>query len=104
VLSSILKTEAFAIVQIEAMSCGKPIISTMIEGSGVHWVNKNRESGIIVPISDDKAIANAIITLSRNIETYDLMAEGALMRYKKLFTRDNMVAKCLQLYNNILAT
>lgn len=29
-LSSIIKTEAFAIVQIEAMSCGKPVVSTQI--------------------------------------------------------------------------
>lgn len=38
-LSSIWKTEAFAIVQVEAMSCGKPVVATKISGSGVSWVN-----------------------------------------------------------------
>jgi len=101
-LSSIWKTEAFAIVQIEAMSCGKPIISTVIQGSGVHWVNKNDISGLTVPICNDEAIANAVKKLSENIEKYSSLAEGSLNRYETLFTRDNMVAKCLQLYNNIL--
>lgn len=36
-LSSVWKTEAFGLVQIEAMSCGKPVVATNIEGSGVPW-------------------------------------------------------------------
>lgn len=102
VLSSIWKTEAFAIVQIEAMSCGKPIISTAIEGSGVSWVNRHNVSGITVPICDDKAIAEAIETLNNNSDFYNSMSIGSLDRYENLFKRDNMVAVCLQLYNNIL--
>ena len=47
-LSSILKTEAFGIVQIEAMSCGKPVIAMNIPESGVSWVNISSFSGINV--------------------------------------------------------
>lgn len=59
-LSSIMKTEAFGIVQIEAMSLGVPVVSTSIPGSGVSWVNKNWESGRVVPPQNEVALAIAI--------------------------------------------
>lgn len=102
VLSSIWKTEAFAIVQIEAMSCAKPIISTDIDGSGVSWVNKNDVSGIVIPTCDDKAIADSIKLLNYNDKLYERLSKSSVKRYENLFTRDCMVDKCLQLYNNIL--
>lgn len=102
VLSSILKTEAFAIVQIEAMSCAKPIISTDIEASGVSWVNKNNVSGINVPVCDEKAIADALIKLSTDHVFYDRISKSSLERYETLFTRNSMVVRCMCLYDNVL--
>ena len=55
VLSSTTKAEAFGIVQIEAMSCGLPVVSTRIPASGVAWVNKDGESGITVPPNFDSS-------------------------------------------------
>lgn len=102
VLSSILKTEAFAIVQIEAMSCAKPIISTAIEGSGVSWVNENEVSGLVVPICDEKSIAEAIKCLKVDSDYYNQLAQNSFNRYESLFTRDFMINKCFLLYKNIL--
>ena len=45
VLTSTMKTEAFGIVQIEAMSCHKPVVATRIPHSGVAWVNEDGVSG-----------------------------------------------------------
>lgn len=101
-LSSILKTEAFAIVQIEAMSCAKPVISTHIPGSGVSWVNAEGQSGLVVEIENFKALANAIHTIITNKEYYDQLSKGSLDRYQRFFTREKMVDKSLKIYDKLL--
>ncbi len=102
-LSSILKTEAFAIVQIEAMSCAKPIISTRIPSSGVSWVNADGYSGLVVDVEDPMAIAQAIRTVTQNKDTYEHLSAGSFNRYESLFTRDKMVNKCLDIYERVLS-
>lgn len=100
-LSSVAKTEAFAIVQIEAMSCAKPVISTRIPGSGVDWVNADGESGLIVEMANPEALAQAIQALTSNSATYERLAAGSFSRYQALFTREKMVDKCLKLYDKL---
>ncbi|MBP1617320.1 MAG: lipopolysaccharide biosynthesis glycosyltransferase [Bacteroidetes bacterium] len=101
-LSSIWKTEAFAIVQIEAMSCAKPLISTRISGSGVSWVNAHNESGLTVPVEDEKALAEAITSILSDDDKYNQLSKGAKNRYLSLFTQEKMVDKCLKSYENML--
>ena len=101
-LSSIMKTEAFAIVQIEAMSCGKPVVSCNIEGSGVPWVNKNGESGLVVEPENGKALADAIRKIITDSVLYQQLSQGARQRFTELFTEDKMIDKCLELYHKVL--
>lgn len=101
-LSSVQKTEAFGIVQIEAMSCGKPVVATKIPHSGVSWVNAHEESGINVMPGDAYALAKAIESIAENGAAYDRYSEGALNRYKKLFTKEKMIAKCKELYDGLM--
>ena len=102
-LSSILKTEAFAIVQIEAMAYGKPIVSTKIPESGVSWVNKDGVSGLTVDICDEHALADAFKQIFGKEDVYKNLSNGSKNRYLEHFTRQKMVDKCLQIYNKILA-
>lgn len=95
VLSSVMKTEAFGIVQIEAMSCGKPVVATRIPGSGTSWVNEDGVSGINVEVGDAKAIADAVLAIDRDYEHY---SEGALGRYERMFTFSGMIERCAELY------
>lgn len=97
-LSSVQKTEAFGIVQLEAMSCGKPVVATCIPHSGVSWVNAHGESGLNVPPADAKALAEAIRTLTQNEAVYRRYCEGALQRYHSLFTRERNLDKLLNIY------
>jgi rhamnosyl/mannosyltransferase len=97
-----MKTEAFAIVQIEAMSCGKPVVSCNIEGSGVPWVNKDGESGLVVEPENGKALADAISRITTNTALYQKLSQGARQRFAELFTEDKMIGRCLELYQHVL--
>jgi rhamnosyl/mannosyltransferase len=100
-LPSIAKSEAFGIVQIEAMSFGKPIISTQIEGSGVDWVNKNMESGVTVPIKNSEKIAEAIKDIMLTKERYNKFSKKSKERFLTNFTHSIMINKTINLYDSL---
>lgn len=97
-LSSIQKTEAFGIVQIEAMSCGKPVIATNIPESGVSWVNAHGVSGLNVAPGDPEGLAQAIKTITESETVYKAYCAGAKQRYLEWFTKERMIEKCLNIY------
>lgn len=77
VLPSISKAEAFAIVQIEAMTFGKPVINTRID-SGVPYVSKDGVTGITVPPQDTKALRDAMRQLGENTALRERYSENAI--------------------------
>ena len=98
VMSSTMKTEAFGIVQIEAMACGKPVVATEIPGSGVSWVNADGVSGRNVPPGDAQALADAIQAVAQEKDKY---GKAARERYLDLFTTNRMIFKMKQLYERV---
>lgn len=102
-LSSILKTEAYAIVQVEAMSAGKPIVATTIEGSGVSWVNKHGVSGLNVKPRSSAELANAIRTICEDEDLYRIYSLGAKDRFRRFFTLDAMTDGLIAHYNKLLS-
>lgn len=103
-LSSVQKTEAFGIVQIEAMSCGKPVVATKIPQSGVAWVNAHEVSGLNVEPGDAEALAKAIEKATNSETDYQRYAAGAEKRYKELFTKEKMIDTCLKIYSTLWNT
>ncbi len=92
VMPSLNSTEAFGLVQVEAMSCGTPVIATDLPG--VRVPVQMSGMGRIVPIADAGAIAQAILDILAEPERYrgnqaeiahkyspDVIAAG----YEKLF-------------------
>ncbi|WP_457564751.1 glycosyltransferase [Caminibacter sp.] len=102
VLPSIEKSEAFGIVQIEAMSFGKPVVATKIKGSGVDWVNKDGFSGINVEPKNPKALAKAFVTIMEDKNRYEMFCKNAKKRFLDNFTRDKMVDKIIKIYEEML--
>ncbi len=83
VLPSTLRSEAFGMVQTEAMACGIPVISTALS-TGVPWVNASGVSGLVIPPADAAALAGALMKLD-DPDLHSILAEGALKRAKRCF-------------------
>ena len=101
-LSSTLKTEAYAIVQVEAMSLGRPIVATEIPGSGVAWVNAHQKSGLNVPIEDAQALAQAIQKICQDPELWSTYSKGSRQRFFEVFTKDEMINQLIRTYTELL--
>lgn len=102
VLPSTFKSEAYGIVQVEAMAYGVPVISTKIEGSGVDWVNKNGVSGIIVPACDEISLASAIDKILNDFSLKCKLSAGALTRFANIFNEDKMFESLMNYYKEVL--
>ncbi len=103
-LSSVERTEAFAIVQVEAMACGTPVVATTIDGSGVAWVNKTGVSGLNVPTRNAHALAEAIQTICDDDKVHAEYSERARQRFEEAFQLDTMIQNCKEIYHKLLAT
>ena len=96
------KTEAFGIVLIEAMSCGKPVVATVIPHSGVPWVNEDGVSGLNVPIENSASLAVGIMEICTNPRLYEAFSKRARERYEAYFSIQDMIEKTIELYENEL--
>jgi len=84
VFPSILPSEAFGIVQLEAMVYGKPVINTNLP-TGVPWVSLHNVSGLTVEPGDAFQLAKAIEKLYFDEGLYRRLSEGALNRFNEYF-------------------
>ncbi len=61
-LPSVERSEAFGLVQLEAMACGKPVVCTQLN-NGVNVVNQAGVTGLAVPVRNATALAEALNAL-----------------------------------------
>ncbi|MCM2280118.1 MAG: glycosyltransferase [Oligoflexia bacterium] len=103
VLPSINKAEAFGLVQVEAMACGKPIVATRLD-SGVTEVGVEGVTGLQVAAGDPADLARAIDAIlgdeARRLE----MGRAARRRFEERFTRERMVTAYRELYRRIISS
>jgi len=101
VLPSVSRSEAFGIVQLEAMACRKPIVSTDIK-TGVPYVNQHLKTGLIVPKEDTFALKEAILKLIHDKHLREQLGKNARQRVEQEFSIQEMVRKTLDIYCSLL--
>jgi rhamnosyl/mannosyltransferase len=101
VLPSVTRAEAFGMVQIEAMACGKPVVSTSVP-SGVPWVNQHQETGLIVEPGDANALAGAVRTLLADSALRARFGQAGQRRVAQEFTASRMAERTVALYRDVL--
>jgi rhamnosyl/mannosyltransferase len=100
-LSSIMRSEAFGIVQLEAMACGKPVVNTQLN-SGVTFVSPHGVSGLTVPPGDSRALARAINQLLDQPQLRVELGGRARQRVAQNFTISKMVQRTSELYQEVM--
>ncbi len=97
VLPSVAPSEAFGIVQLEAMASGLPVINTDLP-SGVPFVSLHGETGFTVPPESAEALGEAIALLLENDALRETMGRRARQRVEKVFRHSDMVESTLRVY------
>lgn len=101
VLPSHLRSEAFGLVQLEAMCCSKPLISAEM-GTGTSFVNLHQETGLTVKPNDVESLSTAMNYLIHHPDKRKRFGESGFRRVTQLFTADKMVESTLQLYQEVI--
>ncbi len=88
--------EGFPNALIEAMTCGVPVISTIYNPSTSEII-KNEKDGLLVPVKDEKAIADAILRLLNDEELRVTLSKGAREKVENFY-----VGKIMDRYKSVL--
>jgi glycosyltransferase involved in cell wall biosynthesis len=102
-LPSTDRAESFGLVLLEAMRARLPAIASAIAGSGVGFVVRDGETGLLVPPGDAAALANALRQLAADSGLRARMGAAGAQRWQQEFTLDRAADRVLQLYEQVLA-
>ena len=94
------KQEGFGIVLLEAMACGRPVVSTEIVG--VAEDIKERNAGRIVKPKDEKALAEAIIEILEDKNLARKMGKNGRKLVEEKYTWEKIAANVLNIYERLI--
>jgi rhamnosyl/mannosyltransferase len=100
VLPSVEPSEAFGIVQLEAMARDLPVVNTSLS-TGVPWVSQDGKTGLTVPPRDASALAEAINTLLDNDRLRKEYGKQARKRVEEKFSREEMLQDIQRVYHEV---
>lgn len=102
VLPSVERSEAFALVQLEAMAYGIPVINTNLP-SGVPEVSLHGETGLTVEPGNAEDLAQAMNWMYENPEQRLQFGIEARKRLEEHFTQEILVKNMKQVYQDLVS-
>jgi glycosyltransferase involved in cell wall biosynthesis len=91
--------EPFGQVIVEGMAAGKPVVAT--NGGGVPEIVVDGVTGVLVPMGDAGALAEAICTLLDDPEKSRLMGQAGLQRVYQSFTIGATASRIADIYDQM---
>ncbi|MFT5232938.1 MAG: glycosyltransferase involved in cell wall biosynthesis [Candidatus Krumholzibacteriia bacterium] len=101
VLPSVDESEAFGLVQLEAMAAGVPVIATDLP-TGVPEVGVAGETGFLVPPNDEDSLAKVLQEIQGDEGLRREMGEAGRRRFIARYSRVRMVDGLVDFYQNSL--
>ncbi|MDE7312194.1 MAG: glycosyltransferase [Eubacterium sp.] len=101
VLPSVSEAEAFAVVQLEAMAFGKPVINTRLK-SGVPYVSVDGVTGITVKPGSVRELAQAMEELAADEKLRRKYGANALRIVQKEYTLEKMAKRYRKVFRELL--
>lgn len=102
VIPSILDSETFGVAAVEAMACSLPVVATNI--GGLPEVVDDNETGILVPVKNAKAIADALEKLIVDTSLRKYLGDNGRIKVEKNFDWKMSVEKMKFFYQSVLNT
>jgi glycosyltransferase involved in cell wall biosynthesis len=102
VLPATHSSEAFGLVQVEAMASGVPTICTEL-GTGTSWVTQHEATGLVVPPSDPRALAEGINRLLADPAWRRTLGAAARQRAQREFSVERLIDRVDALYQTLIS-
>ncbi len=93
--------ETFGYTLLEAMACGKPVVSTRV--GAVPELIDDGENGLLVNWNDPEALASAILKLLNDPSSAKRMGEAGRAKATNLFSLDVIVGRYLDSYRRAVS-
>lgn len=94
------QSESFGLAALEAMSCGKPVVSSSV--GGLPELIKHNETGFIAEIGDIDRMAKYVIDLLTNEKKYEVFSHNSRQRAINFFDKSKVIPLYEEYYNYIL--
>lgn len=102
VLPASERSEAYGLVQLEAMASARPVVCTEL-GTGTSYINRHGETGLVVAPKDSEALADACNRLLADEPLRRQFGGNARARVLAEFSVSLMIDRVAALYKRLLA-